>query len=305
MERRRRARSGRGSSTRSSATRSSRSVPAGGLLVFLSIPAFSLHTANPSVETLPQDLVGDPDLQPDPGGLPRRPDPGHRRGQRRRRAAHPRSTAAIAELRERGRFAAGTSSSRSRPTSAPTAPSPRSASRWRETAATRESTAALAALRDELIPATVGAVPGVTADVTGYTAELGGLHRHAEVARAAGVRLRAHGGVHPAAVHLPLDRDPDQGDPAQPALGRSGLRDPRLDLPGGPPRGAARLRVERGDRLLDADLPVRGPVRALDGLPRVHPHPDPRGLRPRDADATRRSRTGSRPPRAWSPAPRW
>ena len=34
-----------------------------------------------------------------------------------------------------------------------------------------KSTAALAALRDELIPATVGSVPGVTADVTGYTAD--------------------------------------------------------------------------------------------------------------------------------------
>ena len=31
-------------------------VAAGGLLVFLSIPAFRLHTANPSVRTLPQDL---------------------------------------------------------------------------------------------------------------------------------------------------------------------------------------------------------------------------------------------------------
>jgi RND superfamily putative drug exporter len=34
-----------------------------------------------------------------------------------------------------------------------------------------KSNAALAALRDTMIPATIGAVPGVTADVTGYTAE--------------------------------------------------------------------------------------------------------------------------------------
>ena len=34
-----------------------------------------------------------------------------------------------------------------------------------------------------------------------------------------------------AALHLPLDRDPAEGDPAQPAVGRGGLRDPRVDLP--------------------------------------------------------------------------
>ena len=43
----------------------------------------------------------------------------------------------------------------------------------------------------------------------------------------------------------------------------------------------ARVRVERGDRSMAAALPVRDPVRALDGLPRVHPQPDPRVVRPR------------------------
>ena len=47
-------------------------------------------------------------------------------------------------------------------------------------------------------------------------------------------------------------------------------------------RVAARLRVQRRRRLLAAAVPVRDPVRALDGLPRVHPLPGPRGLRPRD-----------------------
>ena len=59
-----------------SATRSISVVAAGGLLVVLAIPAFSLHTANPGVETLPQDLARDQDLQPDPGGLPGWADPG-------------------------------------------------------------------------------------------------------------------------------------------------------------------------------------------------------------------------------------
>ena len=39
-----------------------------------------------------------------------------------------------------------------------------------------------------------------------------------------------------------------------------------------------------GDHRLAAAVPVRGPVRALDGLPRVHPQPDPRGVRHRHED---------------------
>ena len=80
--------------------------------------------------------LGDPDLQPDSGGLPGRADPGRRRGQRRRRDL------TRGQGRDRGSAStrpppARTSSSRSRPRSAPTARSPRSASRWPGTAATR------------------------------------------------------------------------------------------------------------------------------------------------------------------------
>ena len=52
------------------------------------------------------------------------------------------------------------------------------------------------------------------------------------------------------------------------------------------------------------DLPVRDPVRALDGLPRLHPEPHPGGLRPGHEHGARRSRTGSRRPRASSRVPR-
>ena len=45
-------------------------------------------------------------------------------------------------------------------------------------------------------------------------------------------------------------------------------------------RVAARLRVERRHHHLAAPVPVRDPVRALDGLPRVHPEPGPGALRP-------------------------
>ena len=52
----------------------------------------------------------------------------------------------------------------------------------------------------------------------------------------------------------------------------------------------ARLQVDRRDHLVAAAVPVRDPVRALDGLPRVHPQPNPRRLRPRTED-----RRGDRP----------
>ena len=52
----------------------------------------------------------------------------------------------------------------------------------------------------------------------------------------------------------------------------------------------ARLRPAGRNHQLAADLPLRDPVRALDGLPRVHPQPHPRSLRPRHDDR-RRSRT--------------
>ena len=40
-------------------------------------------------------------------------------------------------------------------------------------------------------------------------------------------------------------------------------------------QSAARLQLDRRRHLLAADVPVRDPVRALDGLPRVHPEPGP------------------------------
>ena len=56
------------------------------------------------------------------------------------------------------------------------------------------------------------------------------------------------------------------------SVGR-GLRRADLGLPGRPPRGPARLRVQRRRDRVAADLPVRDPVRPVDGLSRVHPQP--------------------------------
>ena len=69
---------------------------------------------------------------------------------------------------------------------------------------------------------------------------------------------------------------------------RRRLRHPHVRLPVRPLRGPAELPVRRRDHVLAAAVPVRDPVRALDGLPRVHHQPHPRGGRRRDEDRGRR-----------------
>ena len=59
------------------------------------------------------------------------------------------------------------------------------------------------------------------------------------------------------------------------------LRHPRDHLPVGLGREPPGLPLQRRHHALAPDVPVRDPVRALDGLPRVHPEPGARGLRPR------------------------
>ncbi len=114
------------------------------------------------------------------------------------------------------------------------------------------------------------------------------LHRRlARLQRRDGVHIwyvlgvRLPDGVHAAAGDVQVDRDPDQGDPAQPAVGGRGARNRHLGVPGRPLRGLPELPVERIRQLLVPADAVRDPVRPLDGLPRVHPEPDQGGLRPR------------------------
>ena len=75
-------------------------------------------------------------------------------------------------------------------------------------------------------------------------------------------------------------------------------------LPGRPRREAARLREHRRGRAVAAAVPVRDPVRPVDGLPRVHPQPGPRGVRSRHEHGGRRRRTASARPPARSRARR-
>ena len=127
---------------------------------------------------------------------------------------------------------------------------------------------------------------------------VGGLRRADALGAAAGVRLRAAVRLPADALRLPLDRHRAQGDRAQPALGGRRLRDPGPGVPARLGPEPARGRLHRRHRPGHPDPAVRDPVRAVDGLPRVHPQPDPRAARPRATPTTRRSAAASPPRRA-------
>jgi uncharacterized membrane protein YdfJ with MMPL/SSD domain len=142
---------------------------AGGLLVVFAIPAFSLHTANPGVETLPQDLSVIQTYNRIQDAFPGGPIPAVV-AVSANDVTSPEVKGAIADLRKQAAaspdfeqpITTDISSDRTvEQVSIPLAGDGNNS----------QSTAALAALRDRIIPATIGAVPGATGDVTGYTAD--------------------------------------------------------------------------------------------------------------------------------------
>jgi uncharacterized membrane protein YdfJ with MMPL/SSD domain len=144
-------------------------VLAGGLLILIALPALRLHTANENVESLPQDVSSIQtynriqDAFPG-GGIPAvvvvssdsGPTPQVRQGIAR----------LVAEAKASSSFK-----------------SPITFDTFPDKTVTQvnipivgdgtdsKSNTALDELRDDIIPATIGSVPGVTADVTGFTAE--------------------------------------------------------------------------------------------------------------------------------------
>ena len=143
-------------------------VLAGGGLVFLAIPAFSLHTATPGVQTLPQDLGVIKTYNRIQASFPGGPIPAqvvvHANDVKSLQVV-----GAINDLRAR----ATASPDFKQPIT--TTVSPDHTVEVVEIPVAgdgtdSQSTAALAKLRDTLIPATIGRVPRATADVSGYTA---------------------------------------------------------------------------------------------------------------------------------------
>ena len=143
------------------------------------------------------------------------------------------------------------------------------------------SVRALEELRGEIVPATVGAVEGADTNVTGITAgteDFNSLMQSriawvfAFVLSAAFVLLL----VTFRSIVIPLKAIALNLLSVGAAYGLL-----VLVFQEGFGKEPARLRADRPDHRLAAAVPVRGPVRPVDGLPRVHPHPGARGARPR------------------------
>ena len=143
------------------------------------------------------------------------------------------------------------------------------------------------ALRGELVPATVGQLDGVEAYTTGEAAATGDFND----AMIGNLPL-VFAFVLSAAFLLLLVTFRSLVIPIKAIVLNLlsvalGLRAAGAGVPGQVGRGPARLRGQRGHRGLAAAVPVRDPVRVVDGLPRVHPHPGPRGVRSRHEDRRR------------------
>ena len=269
----------------------------GGLLLAIAAPALTLHTAEPGIDTYPQSTRRAEDVQPAAGGVPGHRDPGERRRQGRRRQLG------------RGRRRRSPSSSSGAARHRADAPADH---RRRQPGRDRREHRDPDRRQGERRPVERRARSAAGRDRPGdrrlrrrrrdrrrrLRRRVEGLQRRDEVGRAVRVRLRARLRLPAPAVRLPLARDRGQGDRPQPALRGRRLRHPRARLPARVGEAAARLRGDRRHRPDPSDLPVRDPVRAVDGLPRLHPQPNPGGLRPRARPRTRRSRTGSRRPPA-------
>jgi uncharacterized membrane protein YdfJ with MMPL/SSD domain len=144
-------------------------IVSAGLLVFLALPAFHLHTANESVESLPQDVSSIQtynriqDTFPG-GGIP----------------------AVVAVSSDQGptpQVRQGIAAMAARAKASPLFKPPITLDTFPDRSVVQvsipvagdgtdsKSNDAVDELRDTIIPATIGAVPGATADVTGFTAE--------------------------------------------------------------------------------------------------------------------------------------
>ena len=143
-------------------------VVAGGLLVVLAIPAFSLHTATPGVETLPQNIGVIKTYDRIQAAFPGGPIPAQV-------VVHADNVKSLPVIRGANELIARASASPSFKKPITTSVSPDHTVGQIDIPVAGDgtdarSTAALAELRDALIPQTIGRVPGVTAGVTGYTA---------------------------------------------------------------------------------------------------------------------------------------
>ena len=255
------------------------------VLLVMALPALQLHTATSGLDTLPKSVPTVSTINKIQDSFPGSADPAlvaikadadaPATGEGRRRAE-----AAGARERRDGR-----PDRRRRQRGAHRRPRRDPARGQRHG---RRLEPALATLRNEILPATIGTLPGATYAVTGGTAasaDANSLLKHSAplvfgfvLTFAFILLLLSFRSIVIAIKAIVLNLL---------SVGAA-LRRARRHLPVGLGREHPRLPVERRDRVLAPDLHVRDPVRALDGLPRVHPEPGPRGLRPRHEDRGRR-----------------
>ena len=263
----------------SCAARSCRPSPRPALLLALAFPALSMHTANTGIDDLPRKLevmkVYDKMQAAFPGGqipavvVVKAEDVTLARGRSRR----------IADLKSRAIATGHMDEPIDVRTSTTTGPSRRSPIPVQGDGTDDASErAARRPARRHRARHVRRSQTGVEAYVTGMTAELQGLQRPDEGPRAASCSRF----VLTLAFLLLLVTFRSIVIPIKAIVlnllsvaAAYGVLD--LGLPGRPRRGAAGLRVQRRGRRLAADVPVRDPLRPVDGLPRVHPQPGPRG----------------------------
>ena len=202
------------------------------------IPAFSMHTAQHGHRRPAAQARGHAGLRPHAGRLPRRRRSRRSSPSRRRRDVARRSPPRSSDLEAKA-VATGTMNA---PVDVDVSPDkhvalvnvPIAGRRHRrrvEPALSRRCAAGSS-------PARSAARRASTAPTsTGMAAAVQGLQRPDEGARAARVRVRPDAGVPAAAGDVPLDRHPDQGDRAEPAVGGRRLRRPR--------RGSSRTATSR------------------------------------------------------------
>ncbi len=141
---------------------------AGGFLVVLAIPAFSLHTANPSTQSLPQNLATIKTYNKIQTAFPG--------------GGIPNSVAVSGRPLDSPPVKQGIAKLIARVEADPLYKQPITTTVLNPSVAQinipavgdgsdAQSNAALTKLRNEIIPQTIGAVPGVTAEVAGYTAD--------------------------------------------------------------------------------------------------------------------------------------
>lgn len=143
-------------------------LAAAGLLIVLAIPAFSIHTDNPGTDSLPQNLSVVKTYNKVQKVFPGGPIPAVV-AVSASNVASPQVSNAIAGLRKQ----AAASSLFKQPVTTNISPDRTVAEvdiPLAGNGSDSQSRAALAELRDDLVPATIGRVPDVTADVGGFTA---------------------------------------------------------------------------------------------------------------------------------------